>query len=94
MKWPNLFCCLQAQCLSEADLQLLLILSQIPPVLAHHPNLTTGIRTPSQHVFTMVINLICLVHIHQSSNELEIWDATITADREKVLVDRGQRAQH
>ena len=86
MKWPNLFCRLQAQCLSQADLQLLPILSQIPPVLAHHPNLTTGIRTPSQHVFTMVINLICLVHIHQSSNELEIWNATIAAAREELLV--------
>ena len=94
MKWPNLFCCLQAQCLSQAYLQLLPILSKIPPVLPHHPNLPTGIRTPKLQELRMMINWLLAVHVHQGCNELEVWDATITAYREELLVEWCQRAQH
>ena len=85
--------CLQGQGLSQADLQLLLICSKIPPVLGHQPDLTTCTRGPDLEIFTIVINERGLVHILQCSHQLQIRDKSIGAHSEELLVEKSQSAQ-
>ena len=85
--------CLQGQGLSQADLQLLLIYSKIPPVLGHHPDPTTCTWTPDNESFTMVINGRGLVHILHCTHQLQIRDKSIGAHSEELLVEKSQSAQ-
>jgi len=85
--------CLQAPCLAKAFVKLVLIHSQLPPTMGHHPDLPTCTWCPGKNRLWVMINRTFAVHIHQSSRELKIGDAAIGTHFEHLLVEGSQSAQ-